>query len=225
MGFHSNDARGVTQKLDSADPLVRTYGAEVGVRTTYVPRLQSTLAFWWLDVDSELLFVGDAGSTEATRPSRRFGVELTNFYDVTEWLTLDADVAFSHAMFTDNDEAIHGDHIPGSIETVVAAGASVHDLGGFFGALRLRYFGERPLVEDDSVRSDDTVLLSTRLGYQITDVWSISAEVFNLLDNTDHEIDYFYTSRITPGEDPPADDVHFHPVDPISFRAALTAKF
>ena len=74
------------------------------------------------------------------------------------------------------------------------------------------------------MRSDETVLLSTRLGYQITEVWSISAEVFNLLDNTDHEIDYFYTSRITPSEDP-VDDVHFPPVDPISFRAALTAKF
>ena len=224
MGFHSNDARGVAARVDSADPLVRTYGAEVGARTTILPGLQSTLAFWWLDLDSELLFVGDAGETEATRPSRRYGVEFTNFYAVTDWLALDADFAFSHAQFTDNDDEVHGDHIPGTIETVVAAGASVHDLAGFFGALRLRYLGERPLIEDDSARSDDTVLLSTRIGYQINETFSVSAEIFNLLDSTDHEIDYFYASQL-PGEGAPQDDIHFHPVDPISFRAALSARF
>jgi hypothetical protein len=227
MGYHSNDARGVTERFDSADPLVRSYGAEIGVRNTYVPGLQTTVAFWWLDLDNELVFVGDAGTTEETRPSRRYGVELTNYYDVTEWLALDADFAFSHARFRDDEP--EGDHIPGSIETVVAAGASVHDLAGFFGSLRLRYFGERPLIEDDSVRSDETVLLSSRIGYQINETWAVSAEIFNLLDNTDHEIDYFYASRL-PGEGPGPDeggfnDIHFHPVDPISFRAALTARF
>jgi hypothetical protein len=224
MGFHSNDARGVAARLDSADPLVRTVGAEVGARTTLVPGLQSTLAVWWLDLDSELVFVGDAGETEATRPSRRYGVELTNFYDVTDWLTLDADFSFSHAQYTDNDDETHGDHIPGSIETVIASGISVHDLAGFFGALRLRYLGERPLIEDDSARSDDTVLLSTRIGYEINQTFTVSAEVFNLLDDTDHEIDYFYESRLQ-NEGAGTEDIHFHPVDPISFRAALTARF
>ena len=88
MGFHSNDARGVTAPVDPADPLVRTYGAEIGVRSAYLQGLHSTIAFWWLDIDSELLFVGDAGTTEASRPSRRYGVEIANYYSPTEWLTL-----------------------------------------------------------------------------------------------------------------------------------------
>jgi HupE/UreJ protein/TonB-dependent receptor-like protein len=86
LGFHSNDARGVNTRVDPAtglatdgdgnsvkraDPLVRTYGAEVGVRTAWVEGLQSTLALWWLDIDSELVFLGDAGTTEAGRPGRR----------------------------------------------------------------------------------------------------------------------------------------------------------
>ena len=102
-----------------ADPLVQTYGAEAGVRNSTLPGLHSSIAFWWLEIDSELLFVGDAGTTEATRPSRRYGVELTNYYNPTPWLTFDVDYSWSHARFRDDEP--EGDHIPGSVENVVAA--------------------------------------------------------------------------------------------------------
>jgi hypothetical protein len=225
LGLHSNDARGVTDPVDPADPLVKTTGAEVGVRTTFIPGLQSTVSLWWLDLDSELVFVGDAGNTEATRESRRYGIEIANYYDPFEWLTFDADVSLSHARFRDSDPA--GKHIPGAVETVVAAGATVHDLGGPFGTIRVRYFGPRPLIEDDSVESDDTVLLSAKVGWEFDRTWAISAELFNLLDRSDSEIDYFYESQLIDevGATGPVEDIHFHPVDPISVRVALTARF
>ncbi len=232
LGFHSNDARGVNthidpksgEPVDQAVPLVRTYGAEAGARTTWIKGLQSTLAVWWLDIDSELLFVGDAGTTEASRPSRRYGVEWANYYSPTEWLTLDADLSFSRSRFRGDDPA--GNYIPGSIESVIASGATFHDVcGGFFGGPRLRYFGPRPLIEDNSVRSDATVLLSAMLGYQFTKTWTIQAEVFNLLNRKDSAIDYYYASRL-PGEDAAGlNDIHFHPVEPISFRMSVTANF
>ena len=228
MGFHSNDARGVTAAVDPADPLVRTYGVELGLCTAWLTGLHSTVAFGWLDIDSELLFVGDAGTTEASRPSRRTGVEIANYWSPTEWLSLDADASFSHARFRDSSP--DGDHIPGSIETAVAAGVRVHDLcGGFSGELRVRYFGPRPLLEDDDVRSDATTLVSAKLGYQLTETWGASVEIFNLLDQDESEIDYYYASRL-PGEPAGPDeggvnDVRFHPVPPISFRAAVTARF
>jgi outer membrane receptor protein involved in Fe transport len=231
LGYHSNDARGVTAQTNAADPLVRTYGAELGLRSTAVDNLHSSIALWFLDIDSELIFVGDAGNTEASRPSRRYGVEIANYYTPTEWFTMDLDYSWSHARFRDGDPA--GDYIPGSIENVVAAGVSVHDLDGyltgFFGELRLRYFGARPLIENDSVRSDDTVLLSTRLGYHFNPTWALSVEVFNLLNRDDSEIDYYYASRLA-GEPAGPDeggynDIHFHPVAPINVRVALTAHF
>jgi hypothetical protein len=230
MGFHSNDARGVTAPVDAADPLVRTYGAEIGVRSTWLRGLHSTLAFWWLDIDSELLFVGDAGTTEPTRPSRRYGVEFANYYNPTEWLTFDVDYSLSHARFRDDEP--EGDQIPGSIENVVAAGVSVHDLpilSGLSGELRLRYFGSRPLIEDDSVRSSDSILLNARLAYQITRNWGVVLEGFNLLDRKDSEIEYYYASRL-PGEPAGPDeggfnDVHFHPFSSISVRGGVTARF
>jgi hypothetical protein len=226
MGFHSNDARGVTAPVDAADPLVRSYGAEVGVRTAYVPKLHSTLSFWWLDLDSELVFAGDAGTTEATRPSRRYGIELANYYEPLSWLTLDADVAYSWARFRDHEP--EGDHIPGSVVSVVGAGATVHR-GGFLGALRLRYFGPRPLIEDDSVHSGNVIQLGALLSYELNDTWKLSAEVFNLLNRKDNEIEYYYPSRFSGEPAGPDDggynDIHLHPVAPISFRAVATARF
>ncbi|MFO1499882.1 MAG: TonB-dependent receptor [Verrucomicrobiota bacterium] len=201
---------------------MQTYGAEIGVRTLAVPRLQSTLSLWWLDVDSELVFAGDAGTTEASRPSRRYGVEFANFYNLTRHLTLDADLSFSHAEF--RNHAPEGNHIPGSIESVVSAGITYRAEAGFFASLRLRYFGPRPLIEDNSDRSGETILLNAAVGYQFNQTWTLSAEVLNLLDRRDHDIDYAYESRVQPGADA-ITQIHFHPVEPIQARFALTARF
>ena len=230
FGFHSNDARGTTITVDPktgdpaqrVDPLVRTKGAEIGVRSTWIPGLNSTLAFWYLTLDSELLFVGDAGVTEPSRASRRYGVEWANFYKPLPWLTLDFDLSHSNAKFTEDDPA--GDHIPGSIETVIATGARVDLPNGLFGSLRLRYFGPRPLIEDNSVRSKSTTLVNLEAGYTYKRLRA-QLDVLNLFNSKDHDIDYFYVSRL-PGE--PIDggaDVHFHPVEPRTVRFYLTYKF
>ena len=237
QGFHSNDARGVLTHVDPgtglavdgdgnpvspADPLVRTRGAEVGMRTLAVPGLQSTISLWMLDVRSELLFVGDAGSTEASRPSRRYGIEFANYYTPAPWLTLDADLSVSHARY--RDTAPEGDHIPGSIEAVVSAGVTVQDPSGVFGSLRLRYFGPRPLIEDNSFRSNETILLNGQVGYAFNDTWSLSADVFNLLGRRDHDIDYAYESRVTPTATA-QEEIHFHPVEPRQIRVTLKARY
>ncbi len=236
FGFHSNSGRGVTQHVDPktgdpvepADPLVRTKGAEIGVRTTIVKGLQSTLALWLLDIDSELIFSGDAGSTEASAPTRRYGVEWTNYYTPTKWLSLDADFSLSHAEFreTVEGEGVQGRYVPGAIDSVISTGIAFHQPGerGLFSELRLRYFGPRPLTEDNSIRSGSTSMLSAKVGYNFNKNWTLSVEGFNLLDNRDHEIDYYYPSRLKE-EDAPQNDIHFKSVEPIAVRAALTFRF
>lgn len=228
--FHSNDARGTTITVDPktglpaqpVTPLVKAKEAEIGWRFGK-KKLQSTVSLWTLKLDSELLFVGDAGTTEASRPSRRTGVEWTNYYTPNSWLTLDADFAFSRARFTDVDPA--GNRIPGAVEGVIALGAAVEHPKGYFGALRLRYFGPRPLIEDNTTRSSSTTLVNGRIGYRLKNGTRLALEVFNLLNARGSDVDYFYESRL-PGEAPGGiADIHFHPSESRSLRVSLSRDF
>jgi hypothetical protein len=230
-GFHSNDARGATITRDPVTgapaervtPLARATAAEVGVRSMVLPHWQSTLALWGLDIASELIFIGDAGSTEASRPSRRYGVEWSNYYRVLPWMTVDLDLSISDAKFRDDDPA--GNFIPGAIQNVVAGGVSVDSLADFFGSIRVRYFGPRPLIEDNSVRSEASTIVNAMVGYELTRGLRAQVELFNIFDAQVSDIDYFYASRL-PGE--PAggvDDIHFHPAQPRAARFSIVYGF
>jgi outer membrane receptor protein involved in Fe transport len=228
-GFHSNDARGTTITVDPKSrapaervtPLVRSKGVEVGARTEIIRGLQSSFSVYRLDFDSELLFVGDAGTTEAGRPSRRYGFEFNNYYKPANWLTIDADVAFARARFRNFDPA--GNRIPGAVEGVASIALAVDNVGAYFGALQLRYFGPRPLTEDNSVRSKSTATLNGRIGYKLNPKMRIELEGFNLTNRQDSAIDYYYESRL-PNE-PAVNDIHFHPIESRSFRVTLTVNF
>ncbi|MEE2637554.1 MAG: TonB-dependent receptor, partial [Acidobacteriota bacterium] len=230
-GFHSNDPRAATTIVDpitservaSEDPLVPARGAEVGVRTVAVPGLQSTVALWYLGFDSELIFVGDAGIAEASRPSHRLGVEWTNYMRFNEWVTSELDVSLSRARFADDDPA--GAFIPGALDRVVAAALTVVPTQRIFGSLRLRHFGPRPLLEDASVLSEATTIWNGEIGLTINEEMNIVFEGFNLLNSAVSDIDYYYTSRL-PGE--PAegiDDIHFHPSIPRTGRVMFNVTF
>ena len=229
-GFHSNDARGTTitqesgttNAVDRVKPLVRTRGYEMGVRSEIVPGWQSTLAAWQLEAASELLFVGDAGTTEASRPSRRYGVEWTNLYVLNDWLALDADLAWSHARF--RDPGADGDHVPGAVTSTANLGVTVDRIGPWFGAMRFRYFGPRPLIEDNSVRSKPSALTNLRLGYRFEKQASLALDVYNLFDRKANDIEYWYESQL-PGETAAQYDRHIHPTEPRSLRLTLQYRF
>jgi outer membrane receptor protein involved in Fe transport len=232
-GFHSNDARGTTIRVDPKNPdtparpeapLIAARGLEAGVRSEWLRGLQSSLAIYRLDVDSELLFAGDAGSTADTgRPSRRTGFEFSNYYKLASWLTIDGDIAYARTRYRNVDPV--GQFIPGSVEGVASLALTVDKLGPWFGAVQLRYFGPRPLIEDNSVRSQATGTINARVGYKISPKLRLALEVYNLTNRRDSAIDYAYQSRL-PGE--PAEgkfDVHFHPIESRSLRLNLTANY
>ena len=229
-GFHSNDARGTTIAIDpksgnpadKVPPLVRSKGVEAGVRSELIPGLQSALSVYRLDFDSELTFAGDAGTTEAGRASRRHGFEFSNYYKPVSWLTVDADVSFARARFRNDDPA--GNRIPGAVEGVASLALAVDGMAPYFGALQLRYFGPRPLIEDNSVRSKSTATLNGRVGYKFNPKLKLELEGFNLTNRKDSAIEYYYASQLR-GEAAPVSDIHFHPIETRSFRLTLTANF
>ena len=229
-GFHSNSALGTTitydgngNPADPVTPLVRATGAEIGVRTVAVPHLQSTVSLWTLRLGSELVYNGDIGATEPGPASTRHGVELANYYSPKPWLIFDGDLSLSRARFVDFDPA--GQFVPEAVNTVVSGGASVDNFHKTFGSLRLRYFGPRALVQDDSVRSKATTLLNFEGGYQFVRALRANLQIYNLLDARVSDIDYYFASRL-PGEPiGGVDDIHVHPAVPRTLRVSLVLGF
>ena len=193
------------------------------MRTVRIPHLQSSLSLWSLSLASELIFIGDAGTTVAGRPSHRYGLEWANYYTPVSWLVFDADVSASRARFTDDDPA--GDLVPGAVNAVLSGGMTVENLGRFTGSVRWRYFGPRALVEDDSSRSKATSLFNLEGGYRVSRAVRLNLDVFNLLDARNSDVDYFYTSRLRGEPVAGVDDIHFHPTLPRTARLNLVIDF
>ena len=228
MGFHSNDARGTTITVDPStgdsaqrvDPLVRSRGGEVGVRFSPVDGFRSTLVYWTLALNSELLFTGDGGTTEPSASSTRRGVTWANFYRPIPALSLDADVSLALAKFTGVEAG--QTHIPGALENVVAAGITWQpSRHGVFGSARVRHFGAYPLIENNTQRATPTTLLNADAGYVFKSGVRVQLTMLNVLNEHASDIQYYYNSRL-PGEAAGGvGDVHFHPVEPRQLRLSL----
>ncbi|MFO7893569.1 MAG: TonB-dependent receptor plug domain-containing protein [Longimicrobiales bacterium] len=227
-GFHSNDARGTVQAVDPVSgepvdpvhPLAESRGAEVGLRAASRTGLHTTLTAWTVALDSELLFVGDAGTTEPSDASRRVGVTWANFWRPAPQLRVDLDASFARARFSGAPEG--ADRVPGALERVVTGGIAWEPTrDGPYAALRLRHFGAYPLTEDNAIRASATSLLNLNLGWTLGEL-RLGASLMNLLDAADADIAYFYRSRLPDEPTDGIEDLHFHPVEPRQLRVTLS---
>lgn len=219
-GMHSNDARGVVSDVSPTPGLVKGEGKELGARYQG-GALTLTAGYWWLDTDSDLIFVGDSNSVEPRGPAARKGFEVAAFWRPLRWLAIDGQWAQTKARFLDAPGA---DHIPGAIESAGEAGISgiwTH----WEASARVRFVGAYPLLEDDSERAPSHHVLSLRGAWKPTERLTAYVEVLNALDDNGADIEYFYTSRL-PGE--PADGVDgvlSRAHEPRTFRVGVTSRF
>jgi outer membrane receptor protein involved in Fe transport len=226
--YHSNDVRGATINVDPVTGapaervpvFARARGYEFGARIE-TDRFNATLVGYFLSLQSELVFVGDAGTTEPNDASRRYGVEAAAFWRPTDWLTFDASAALTNARFRGVD--LGARHIPGAVDEVLSGGLSAALGNGFTLTTRVRHFGAAPLIEDNSVRSDPTTLVNLG-GYFSRGRVRIGIDILNLLNARDADITYFYASQLL-GEANPVEDRHLHPVEPRQLRASLRVSF
>lgn len=229
FGFHSNDARGVNivtdpstgGAADRVDPLVRTYGAEFGIRNESISKLVNTLSFWLLRSDSELIYVGDAGNTEPGPGSQRYGVELASYWRPTDWAMVDLEATWTDAHLRTEDPP--SQDIPGSIPYTLNAGITLGAAEGFFGSLRGRFFGPRPLSETVDVKARESFQVNARVGYRRKN-WEVAVDCLNLLNRSDNDIEYFYESQFPDGSGT-VEGRHIHPIEPRMFRVSVTWRF
>ena len=214
-GFHSNDARGAVTSTP-VPLLVPGTGYEAGARFQRGP-FSLTATYWWLDVDSELRFVGDSNAVEPTGASARRGYELVAFWRPLPWLAIDGSYVGSHARY-DN-----GDHIPNAFESAGSFGISA--VGSRWeGSLRVRHLGPSPLIEDDSVRDPGSTVVNLRGAYKMSHL-QLYAEVLNIFDSRDKDIAYFYESYIPSFDPAPTEGRLSRVVEPLTVRVGAKYTF
>ena len=231
QGFHSNDARGATTTTDpislkpvaAVDFLVRSNGAELGLRFFDYSALNASLALWYLAVDSELLYVGDAGTNEPGRASKRYGVELAAYYWFGANWSVNAELALTRSRFTEQ-VVQQGAYVEGALPVVLSAGLIYKATAPWQAGVRLRHFGKRTLESFNQRRSAGTTVVNADYRYQWQQ-WRVALELLNLFDSRDNDIDYFYTSRLDGEAAQGVDDTHSHPLAGRSLRVKLSYRF
>src|SRR5258706_6527591 len=197
-GFHSNDARGVVNAGTPVPGLVAGTGYEGGARFE-VGALRLSAAYWWLDVSSELIFVGDSNAVEPKGGSRRRGYELVGFWRPQQWLAFDAVYTGSHARFVRAQDD-GGYHIEGSVESAGELGVSAIK-GPWEASARLRFLGAYPLLPDNSQRANAETVVNLRGAFRHGH-YMIYGEVLNALGVHGKDIVYYYPTHVE-GLDPP----------------------
>ena len=234
-GFHSNDARGVIYRVDPTTggpsspvpALVGAFGQEIGVRTEILPGLQSSLSLWRLNSESELVYDADSavGSTAPNGASKRYGVEWSNHAVLTDWLLFDADLAYTHARFANNnDNGELGNHIQNAVPKVGSVGLTVHDVDYWSGDIKLRYIGKYPLSQDNTLVGSSAIVTNLRLMRALTPSVSLSLDVLNLFDRRYYDIEYEQDYRASLASAPVPDGITVHPGEPREVRLSLDLK-
>lgn len=257
MGVHSNDARvavpqgkvtyapGSTVTLHPAsnDPLTRSIGTEIGTRTSILEGLDAAAAFWYLHLDSELVFSGDAGTVDAEiddttgafvpgPPSNRYGIDLELRYQIYEWLWADYDLNWAHARFT------NGDYVPLAPTLLMNGGLTARWANGLSVGLRGRFLGNRPADETDTLTAQGWFLMDLLASYRWRNV-QLNLALQNLTNTDWREAQFADDTCLAnelgtqpgcltkPGKNPGdgVHDIHFTPGNPISVLAGVQVYF
>lgn len=214
-GFHSNDVRGAVTSTP-VPVLVAGTGTELGARFQF-GKLSLTTTYWWLDLDSELRFVGDSNAVEPSSASKRHGYELVAFWRPVSWLAIDGNYTASHARYTD------GNYIPNAFENAASAGISIIH-GSWEGSIRLRHLGPYPLVDDNSQRDDGSNVVNMRAARKFKH-FEVYADVLNVFNSRDKDIAYWYESYIPGYDAAPVEGRLSRAVEPRTLRAGVKVHF
>ena len=222
-GYHSNDARSAV--APGSAPLARAKTYEVGARSNpwgpYGLELIATL--WAIDLQSELVFVGDDGTTEIHGPTRRRGVEVAARGQVIGPLYVNGSVTWAKAEFK------NGDAIPNAPQLTAYGAAILRYPEDLTTQLQATYLGVRPLTEDRSFKSPSWVDVDLSSRYKLPiklDHGRLEAFFFiqNLLNTKWEQATFAFESRLR-NEAAGVTDIHFVPGNPRFFMGGLAWYF
>ena len=220
IGFHSNDTRVVVTNA-SENVLPKAYGVDFGNIWKPTPKLVVNSALWYLFLEQEFVYVGDAGIVEPSGRTRRYGADLGVRYQLNNWLFLNTDATLTKARSI--DEASGEDYIPLAPDFTLTGGLAVNDLKGFSGGLNFRYIDDRPANEDNSIVAEGYFVSDFNVNYTINNL-TFGFAIENLFDTEWNETQFATTSRLQ-NETAPVEEIHFTPGTPFSSKFTMSYRF
>jgi hypothetical protein len=220
LDFHSNDTRVVVAN-GGEDILPRSYGADFGSVWKPFPKLVVNSAVWYLFLEQEFVYVGDAGIVEPSGKTRRYGLDLGLRYQLTDWLFLDSDATFTNARST--EEPSGENYIPLAPDFTFTGGLSVNNLDGFSGGIRLRYLDDRPANENNSIVAEGYLVTDFNVNYDFKNI-TLGLAIENLFDVDWNETQFATESRLR-NEVRPVEEIHFTPGTPFFIKGTVTYTF
>lgn len=220
ISFHSNDAR-VVVETNGEDILPKAYGVDFGTIWKPSPKLVLNTALWYLFLEQEFVYVGDAGIVEPSGKTRRYGLDFGLRYQFNDWLYLDSDATVTNARSI--EEPNGEDLIPLAPKVTLAGGLSVSNYKNFSGGIRYRYLGDRPANEDNSIVAEGYFVTDLNINYDFGNV-QLGVAVENLFDVDWNETQFATESRLQ-NETQSVEEIHFTPGLPFFIKANLTYNF
>jgi len=220
IGFHSNDTRVVVSNANE-NVLPKAYGVDLGNIWKPTPKLVVNSALWYLFLEQEFVYVGDAGIVEPSGKTRRYGADLGFRYQINDWLFLNSDATLTKARSI--DEAAGEDYIPLAPDFTLTGGLTVNKFKGFSGGLRFRYIDDRPANEDNSIVAHGYFVSDFNVNYTINKL-TFGIAIENLFDTDWNETQFATTSRLQ-NEAAAVEEIHFTPGTPFSSKVSISYKF
>ena len=220
LGFHSNDTRVVVAN-GGEDILPRSYGADLGTVWKPFPKLVVNSALWYLFLEQEFVYVGDAGIVEPSGKTRRYGLDLGLRYQMTDWLFLDTDATLTNARSIDDPDGQN--YIPLAPDFTLTGGLSVDDLNGFSGGLRFRYLDDRAANEDNSIVAEGYMVTDFNINYKLNAI-TLGLAIENLFDVEWNETQFATESRLQ-SEAQSVEEIHFTPGTPFFLKGSVSYRF
>ena len=219
-GFHSNDTRVVIAQ-NGKEILPAAYGTDVGFVWKPVSRLLINTAYWYLYLEQEFVYVGDAGIVEPSGKTQRHGVDLSIRYQPFEWLLWNIDANYAHGRAI--DEKPGEDYIPLAPDLTLVSGLKINHKSGFYGGANLRFIKDRPANEDNSIIAKGYTVIDVNMGYNWKNLL-FGIQIQNLLDTEWNETQFATESRLK-NEPAPVEEIHFTPGTPFFIKAITEYKF
>lgn len=219
-GFHSNDTRVVVQR-GGETILPAAYGADAGFIWKPTSKMLLNLAYWYLHLEQEFVYVGDAGIVEPSGETRRQGIDLSYRYQILPWLFWNLDANYTHARAIDEPSGV--DYIPLAADFTMIGGVNVLHKSGLFGSINVRHLKDRPANEDNSIIAEGYTITDLNVGYKWKKI-SFGVQIQNLLDQDWNETQFATESRLS-GETEAVEEIHFTPGTPFFLKTTIQYNF